>query len=69
MIGRTTTLALASRFFGHFLAVVARLQRESALLRVLCRRRRCLSTQIYLFFYVLYKLFFDVLVAIFVVVG
>ena len=52
MIGRTTTLALASRFFGHFLAVVARLQRESALLGVLCRRRRCLSTQIYLFFYV-----------------
>ena len=68
MIGRTTTLALASRFFGHFLAV-ARLQRESALLRVLCRRRLCLSTQIYLFFYVLYKLFFDVLVAIVVVVG
>ena len=68
MIGRTTTLALASRFFGHFLAVVARLQRESALLRVLCRRRRCLSTQIFFFFYVLYKLFFDVLVAIVVVV-
>ena len=42
MIGRTTTLALASRFFGHFLAAVARLQRKSALLRVLCRRRRCL---------------------------
>ena len=52
MIGRTTTLALVSRFFGHFLAVVARLQRESALLRVLCRHRRCLSTQMYLFFYV-----------------
>ena len=69
MIGRTTTVALASRFFGHFLAVVARLRRESALLRVLCRRRRCLSTQIYLFFYVLYKLFFYVLVAIVVVVG
>ena len=68
MIGRTTTLALASRFFGHFLAVVARLQREIALLRVLCRRRPCLSTQISLFFYVLYKLFFDVLVAIVVVV-
>ena len=68
MIGRTTTLALASRFFGHFLAVVARLQRESALLGVLCRRRPCLSTQSYLFFYVLYKLFFDVLVAIVVVV-
>ena len=69
MIGRTKTLARASRFFGHFLAVVARLRRESVLLRVLCRRRRCLSTQIYLFFYVLYKLFFDVLVAIVVVVG
>ena len=68
MIGRTTTLALVSRFFGHFLAVVARLQREIALLRVLCGHRRCLSTQIYLFFYVLYKLFFHVLVAIFVVV-
>ena len=68
MIGRTKTLARASRFFGRFLAVVARLRRESVLLRVLCRRR-CLSTQIYLFFYVLYKLFFNVLVAIVVMVG
>ena len=68
MIGRTTTLARASRFFGRFLAVVGRLRRESALLRVLYRRRRYLSTQIYLFFYVLFKLFFDVLVAIVVVV-